>query len=83
VIILKAFYGSVSVVARINFFIKAESKEKAEEKLFSANVPLSLVDDDDNPVCEIQDIQWRMVDEATQGNVQESDLSDFDIEEDV
>jgi len=78
---MKEFYGAVSVVARINFCIEANSKEEAEEKLFNANMPLSLADDDEKPVCEINEIQWHMVYEPEQGNVQESHLDDFYIEE--
>jgi len=77
---MKEFCGEVSVVARIYFRIKAESKEDATEKLFNANMPLALVDDDDKPVCEIESMEWHMVDKAVQGNVQESDLDDFEIE---
>jgi len=80
---LKEFYGQVSVVARISFCIKAESEEEAKEKLFNANLPLSLVDDEDKPVCEIQEISWHMVDEPTRGNVRESDLDDFEIREEL
>ncbi|KLU66338.1 hypothetical protein DEAC_c17370 [Desulfosporosinus acididurans] len=79
--ISKEFYGEVSIVARIRFAIEAENAEEAEEKLFNANCPMSLVDDNNNPVCEISEIEWHMVDKASQGNVQESDLDDFYIEE--
>ena len=75
----KEFYGYVSIVARVNFTIEAENEEEATEKLFNANLPIALVDDNDNPVCEINEIEWHMVDKATQGNVQESDLDDFEI----
>jgi len=78
---MKEFYGQVSVVARINFCVEASSIEEAKEKLFNANMPMSLVDDEDNPVCEIDAYEWHMVDEVVRGNVRESDLSDFEIEE--
>jgi len=78
---MKKFYGAVSVVARIHFCIDAESEEEATEKLFNADMPMNLVDDKDNPVCEITQIEWHMVDEPTMGNVRESDLDIFCIEE--
>ena len=78
---MKEFYGAVSVVARIHFCIEAESEEEAEEKLFSADMPMNLVDDNDKPVCEITQIEWHMVNKPTRGNVRESDLDDFYIEE--
>ncbi|ABO51124.1 hypothetical protein Dred_2614 [Desulforamulus reducens MI-1] len=77
----KEFTGEVSIVAKLTFCIEADSKEEAIRKLFDANCPISLVDDDDNPVCEIIEQEWHMVDEARQGNVQEPDLVDFSIEE--
>jgi len=80
---LKEFYGQVSIVARITFCIKASSEEEAKEKLFGANMPLDLVDDEDNPVCDIDGIDWHMVDEAAQGNMQERNLGDFEIEEEI
>lgn len=76
------FYGEVSVVARIHFGIEANSKEDAKQKLFNANLPMRLVDDDGNEVCELYDIEWHMVDKVRPGNVQETNLYDFYIEHD-
>jgi hypothetical protein len=78
---MKEFYGKVSVVARIYFRIEAEDVQDAKDKLFDANLPLNLIDDSENRICEIDAVDWHMVDEAAQGNVQESDLSDFEIYE--
>jgi hypothetical protein len=76
----KEFYGSVSVVARIAFTIEAESEEEAKEKLFNADMPLQLVNGEEN-ACEIDFINWHMVDQPNQGNVRESDLDEFEIYE--
>lgn len=76
----KYFYGGVSIVARLNFCIEAETIEEAEQKLFEANCPITLLDDAGHPICEITDQSWHMVDVPRQGNVQESDLSEFIIE---
>ena len=78
----KTFYGEVTIVARLGFSIEAESEDDAKEKLFNANCPVNLVDDEGKPICEITDQNWHMVDEAERGNVQESDLGDFYIQED-
>jgi len=80
---LKEFYGQVSVVARISFRIRAESEEEAKEKLFKARLPLDLTDDDSKPVCEVEAVDWHMVDELRLGNVRESNLDDFFIEEEI
>lgn len=76
----KEFYGGVSIVARISFCIEAETIEDAKQKLFEANCPMNLVDDAGHPICEITDQSWHMIDAPMQGNVQESDLSEFIIE---
>ena len=74
---MASFYGEVSVVATLGYYIEAENEEEAKEKLFNANCPISLVDDEDKPICELTDQSWHMVDESSRGNVQESDLTDF------
>jgi hypothetical protein len=78
---MKTFYGEASIVARICYGIEAENEEEAKEKLFNANLPLDLVDDEGKQVCEIAEVNWHMVDQTQRGNIQESDLSDFYIEE--
>lgn len=76
------FYGEISVVASLNYFIEAKSEEEAKEKLFNANCPIRLIDDEDNEICEVVEQNWHLVDETVRGNVRESDLNDFWIEED-
>lgn len=75
------FYGKISVVASLNYLIEAESKEEATELLFNANCPIRLIDDEDNEVCEVIEQDWHLVEKVRQGNVLESDLNDFYIEE--
>lgn len=77
----KEFYGEVSLVARINFMLEAESEEEAKEKILYSDCPISIVDDGGKEVCEIHGIDWHLVDKARQGNVRESDLDDLYIEE--
>lgn len=78
---MKTFCGEISVVATLGYCIEAENEEEAKEKLFNANCPIDLVNDDNKPVCEITDQQWHLVDTKQQGNISEPDLSDFWIEE--
>ena len=76
----KEFYGAVSITARLNFIVEAESEEEAKEKLFNASCPMSLEDEDGNEI-EITDLEWDMIDRASRGNVQQSYVEDFYIEE--
>lgn len=76
----KEFYGSVSITARLGFRIEAESIEEAREKIFSASCPIGLEDEEGNEI-EITDQEWEMIDEPRRGNVMESYISRFDIEE--
>lgn len=78
---MKTFCGEISVVATLGYYIEAENEEEAKEKLFNANCPIDLVNDDNKPVCVITDQQWHLVDIKQQGNISEPDLSDFWIEE--
>lgn len=79
----KEFYGEISIVATLSYVIKAENEDEAKEKLFSANCPIELIDDDGNKICEIAEQQWHLVDKKQTGNIAESDLRDFWIEEDM
>lgn len=76
----KEFYGAVSITARLSFRLEAESKEAAEEKLFNACCPISLEDEEGNEI-EITDMEWGMIDRANRGNVQQSYVDDFYIEQ--
>lgn len=78
---MKTYIGEVSVAASLSFIVEAESEEEAKEKIFNANCPIDLVDDKGKAVCEITDQQWHLVDETARGNIAESDIHDFYIEE--
>lgn len=77
----KEFYGAVSITARLGFRIEAESEEEAKEKLFDACCPISLVDENGKEIAEITDCDWEMIDRANRGNVQQSYVEDFYIEQ--
>lgn len=79
----KEFYGEISVVATLSYAIKAENEEEAKERLFNANCPIELVDDNEKKVCEITEQQWHLVNKKQQGNICENDLIDFWIREEV
>lgn len=76
----KEFYGAVSITARLGFRIEAESEEEAKEKLFNACCPISLEDEEGKEI-EITDQEWEMIDRANRGNIQQSYVEDFYIEQ--
>lgn len=81
---LKEFYGGVSITARLDFSIKAESEEEAKEKIMEACcLELSLQDEKGEELkgFEINSIDWELVDNARKGNVMQSYIDDFEIEE--
>lgn len=76
----KEFYGSVSITARLSFRVEAENEEEATEKLFNSCCPISLVDEEGNEI-EITDCEWGMINQARRGNIQQSYVDDFYIEQ--
>ncbi|MFR5594667.1 MAG: hypothetical protein ACLTK6_16085 [Clostridium perfringens] len=81
---LKEFYGGVSIAARIDFFIKAESEEEAKEKIMEACcLDLKLQDENREKLkdFEINCIDWELINQARKGNVSQSYIEDFEIEE--
>ena len=76
----KEYFGSVSITARIGFVIKAKNEEEATEKLFSASMPIGLIDEEGNEI-EVTSVEWEMIQEARKGNVSQSYISDFEINE--
>lgn len=77
---MKEFYGSVSLTARVGFFVKAKDKEKAEDTVFEEIEGLQLILKDGSTV-EISDINWDLINEARSGNVSQPNVSDFEIYE--
>lgn len=77
---MKEFYGSVSISARVNFFVKAENEETAKDMVFEDMEGLEIVLKDGSKV-EISDINWDTIDEAEKGNVREPNIDDFEIYE--
>lgn len=75
---MKEYYGSVSFTGEISFGVKAENEEEAKEKVFNALLVNAESEDKD---VEIDEVQFGLIDERRQGNVQESFLWDFGIHE--
>jgi hypothetical protein len=77
---LKEFYGKVSLTARVDFFVKAEDKEKAENVVFNdiKGIDIALVEESK---LEISGVDWDLVSQARQGNVRQPYVDDFEIEE--
>lgn len=81
---LKEFYGGVSITARLDFFIKAESEEEAKEKIMEACcLDLKLQDENGENLkdFEINSIDWELINQSRKGNVSQSYIEDFEIEE--
>ncbi|MBI6050382.1 hypothetical protein [Clostridium perfringens] len=82
---LKEFYGGLSVAIRVDFTIKAESKEEARRKIMEAAcLDFRLLDEEMEEIedFEINSIDWEMIGEARRGNVSQSYIEDFEIYED-
>ncbi|GFN35356.1 hypothetical protein [Tepidimicrobium xylanilyticum] len=77
---MKEFYGSVSFTGRINFYVKANSKEEAEEFVFSDLESIMVNTREGSPV-EVGLIEWDLIHEAQRGNVSEAFIHDFEIYE--
>lgn len=79
---MKEFYGNLSIVINMNFSgIKASSIEEAEEIVKNATFNFELVKEDSEEVIDTDIQGWHIADEVGRGNVTESDLSDFSIEQ--
>lgn len=78
----KEFYGEVTLTARITFSAKGKSLEEVKERILSAEgCILELKDESNKDVCLIDGVEWALIDNAQQGNIAETNVSDFCIEE--
>ena len=82
---MKEFYGSASIVIDLNFSVKANSIEEAKEKILCAeSMDFQLKDFFDNNILEDYETNdWYVVDKAQNGNIRQSGIHDFEIEEEV
>ncbi|MBU5486429.1 hypothetical protein KQI86_19190 [Clostridium sp. MSJ-11] len=77
---LKEFYGAVSLSGRVSFFIKSEDIESAEDAVFEDIEGIELILKDGSKL-EISEINWELINEASRGNVRQSNIDDFEIYE--
>lgn len=78
------YYGRASVVIDLCFTVEADSLEEAQEKIIYAEcMEFELLDDAGNKIFETYETNdWYVVDEAQRGNIRQSGIHDFEIEED-
>lgn len=79
---MKEFYGQVSFAGRANFTVKAENEEIATEKVFEDIEGIELYLKDGSKV-EVDFIDWELIYAAARGNVAQTYIGDFYIEEEV
>lgn len=81
---MKEFYGSASIVIDLSFSVKANSIEEAKENILCAEyMEFQLKDFDDNNILEDYETNdWYVVDKAQNGNIRQSGIHDFRIDED-
>lgn len=77
---MKEFYGAVSLAARVNFAVKAQDKEKAENIVFDDIEGIELVLTDGSKL-EITEIDWDLINKTRNGNVRQPNVDDFEIYE--
>lgn len=79
---MKTYCGRATVIIDLNFEIEAESLEDAERKIFEAEcIDFELLDNDEKVLYDYETNNWYVVDKAQQGNIQQSGVNDFEIEE--
>lgn len=80
---MKEFYGNASVIINFNFNgVKAESLEEAKDiVLGSEEMCFGIVNKETDEEIDIDVQEWNMPEEVGRGNVTESGLTDFWIEE--
>lgn len=79
---MKEFFGSTSVVINFSFELEAETIEEAEEVILnSESMCFGLIDKRNDRMIDIDINSWHVADEVGVGNVMESDLQSFQIQE--
>ena len=70
------FKGTVSIVAKLNFCIEADSEDDVRNKIFNSSLPFSLKDEEGNPI-KITNQQWYMYDSSNKESLEKSHLVDL------
>lgn len=77
---MKEFYGSASFTGRVKFVVQATCEEEAKDYVFEDLEGMNIVIKDGSTVG-IDEVEWELIDEISRGNMSESFISDFDIQE--
>ena len=81
---MKEFYGSASVVINFNFIVEAENIEEATNLILGAEgMGFILINNKTDENIDIDINGWHVANEVGIGNVTESDLIDFNIQEEI
>lgn len=79
---MREFFGSASVVINFSFELEAETTEEAEEVILnSESMCFALIDKRNDKMIDLDINSWHVADEVGIGNVTESDLQSFEIQE--
>lgn len=78
---MKEFYGNASMVVNFNFNIKSKNIEEAKEKVLGADGMVLEIFTEEAEKLEIEVQDWNIPKEVGRGNVIQSGLSNFCIEE--
>lgn len=79
---MKEFYGSASIVIDFNFSVESENIEEATDLVLGAEgMGFILINKKTDENIDIDINSWHIADEVGIGNVIESDLHNFDINE--
>ena len=76
----KEYYGRVSFTGQANFSVESENEENAEKIVFEDIQGMELLLKDGTKL-KIDSIDWDLISKASTGNVSESYISDFEIQE--
>lgn len=80
----KEFYGNLSIVINMNFTgLEANSIEEAEAMVMDSEFEFKLLNSKTGEEIDIDIQGWHIADEVGRGNVTESDLRDFQIDEEI
>lgn len=79
------YYGRASVVIDLSFEVEANSIDEAKEKILYAEcMEFQLKDLSNNNVLEDYETNdWYVVDKAQNGNIRQSGISNFEIQEEA
>ena len=82
---MKEFYGNASIIINFDFSgIEADSLEEAMDIVLNAEgIELSLINKTTNKYIDLDVQDWSIPEEVGRGNILESCLSSFSIDEEI